>query len=89
MLKISQAETADHSIILKLEGRVVGPWVAETRDACERLLREGRTVKLDLAEVSFVDRDGAGFLADVRARGVTLFDCSLFVEEQLRAARNG
>ena len=42
MLKISQAGKANHSVTLKLEGRVVGPWVGELRQVCETLLTEGR-----------------------------------------------
>jgi len=38
MLKISQAGKANHSVTLKLEGRVVGPWVGELRQICEALL---------------------------------------------------
>ena len=86
MLKISQAGKANQTVTLKLEGRVVGPWVAEARETCEKLLSQGRTVRLNLAEVSFVDPDGVRFLANLISKGVTLVDCSLFVEEQLRSA---
>src|SRR5258708_2847353 len=88
MLKISQAGTANHAVTLKLEGRVVGPWVSELRETCEKFLGEGRTVRLNLGEVSFVDQDGVKFLASLISKGVTLVDCSLFVEEQLRSASN-
>ena len=88
MLKISQAGKTNHSITLKLEGRVVGPWVGEARETCEKLLSQGRTVRLNLAEVSFVDQDGVRFLASLISKGITLVDCSLFVEEQLRSAVN-
>ena len=88
MLRISQAGTASHAVTLKLEGRVVGPWVSEARETCEKFLSEGRTVRLNLAEVSFVDSDGVKFLANLISKGVALVDCSLFVEEQLRSAAN-
>jgi ABC-type transporter Mla MlaB component len=58
MLKISQAGKANHSVTLKLEGRVVGPWVGELRQVCETLLTEGRTLKLDLTDVTLADADG-------------------------------
>ena len=89
MLKISQIGSANHSVTLRLEGRIVGPWVGEAREACERILEEGRKVKLNLAEVSFVDQDGVKFLADLVSRGVKLAGCSLFVEEQLKSVANG
>ena len=89
MLKISQAGRANHSVTLKLEGRVVGPWVGELRQVCEALLIERRALKLDLADVTFADADGVAVLTDFKTRGVTLKDCSPFVDEQLRSTANG
>ena len=85
MLKISQAEKADHSVTLKLEGRVVGPWVGELQQACELILSEDRKLKLDLEEVSFADADGVVTLTSLKLRGVTITNCSPFVEEQLKS----
>lgn len=88
MLKISEVASGDRVVTLWLEGRVVGPWVAEVSRACERLLGEGRVVKLNLAEVSFVDRTGLALLLQLRSRGVALDGCSAFVTEELKAATN-
>ena len=85
MLKISQAGKADHSVTLKLEGRVVGPWVGELRQVCETLLSEGRALKLDLTDVTFADASGVSVLSSFKSRGVTLSNCSPFVEEQLKS----
>ena len=85
MLKISQAGKANHSVTLKLEGRVVGPWVGELRQVCETLLTEGRSLKLDLTDVTFADADGVAVLTDFKTRGVTFTNCSPFVEEQLKS----
>ena len=84
MLKISQAGTASHSVTLKLEGRVVGPWVGELSLICEALLAEGRGLKLDLADVSFADSGGVNVLSSLKSRGVTLANSSPFVSEQLK-----
>jgi ABC-type transporter Mla MlaB component len=89
MLKISQAGKANQCVTLKLEGRVVGPWVEELRQVCETLLSEGRKLKLDLTDVAFADADGVVVLTDFRSRGVTLRNCSPFVDEQLRSTANG
>jgi ABC-type transporter Mla MlaB component len=85
MLKISQVATANHSVTLKLEGRVVGPWVDELRRICELVLSESRKLKLDLADVSFADAGGVRLLSGIKSRGVWLQNCSAFVEEQLKA----
>ena len=85
MLKISQAEKANHSVTLKLEGRVVGPWVGELSQVCETLLTEKQALKLDLADVTFADASGVAVLSSFKSRGVTFTNCSPFVEEQLKS----
>jgi len=85
MLRISPTPSGNHHILLRLEGRLVGPWVAELRVACEKLLGEGHALELNLAEVSFLDPAGAALLTGIRAQGVQLSECSPFVLEQLKA----
>lgn len=85
MLKISQAGKATRPVTLKLEGRVVGPWVGELSQVCETLLTEGRALKLDLADVTFADADGVAVLAGFKSRGIALVNCSPFVDEQLKS----
>jgi anti-anti-sigma regulatory factor len=70
---------------VRLVGRVIGPWVEELRQACERLLAEVVGITLDLSEVVFVDRDGVDLLRRLAERSVALVNCSGFVAEQLRA----
>ena len=85
MLKISQTGSPNHSVTLKLEGRIVGPWVAELRRVCEPLLEEESQLKLDLAYVSYVDGDGVATLTGLQSRGVKLDNCSPFVEQQIKS----
>ncbi len=84
MLKISQTATPNHSVTLKLEGRIVGPWVEELRRICEPLLVEQREVNLDLADVSYVDAEGVATLTGFKSRGVKLDNCSAFLEQQMK-----
>lgn len=86
MLKISQDEPANHAVTLRFEGSIAGPWVAEARKECEKVLTEGRALKLDLAEVEFLDPTGVALLSSFLARGVVFVDCSPFVEAQLKAS---
>lgn len=86
MLKISQTGTPNHSITLKLEGRVVGPWVEELRRICEPLLADEQALRLDLTEVSYADVQGVAALNNFKSRGVTLWNCSPFVEQQIKAS---
>ena len=86
MLKILQAEKANRGFTLELEARVGGPWVHELQSVCESLLKEGRVLKLDLAGVSYVNADGVSVLMSFKSRGVTLNNCSQFVEQQLKSS---
>jgi hypothetical protein len=77
-------EPYNGSVTLRLEGRVVGPWVEELRRACEGVLDAGAMLALDLSEVSFVDRNGVELVRSLRNQNVTLLNCSPFVTEQLK-----
>ncbi len=84
MLKIVHVEMASRGYVLRLEGRVVGPWVEELRRSCEGALTNSIPVVLDLANVSFIDRTGVALLRGLGGRGVALINCSGFLAAQLR-----
>jgi anti-anti-sigma regulatory factor len=70
--------------IVKLEGRIVGPWIEEVRTACRSAMAGGTSIVVDLAGVDFVDRDAAALLRDLSVRGARLVNASPFVAELLR-----
>lgn len=86
MLKISQPHGASHTVTLKLEGRIVGPWVAELQQVCEAHMTGDSHVKLDFGDVTFADRGGLALLLCLQTRGVRFLNCSPFLEEELRTA---
>ena len=86
MLRISITESANDTATLRLEGHIAGAWIAELDEACSRLLKTGRKVRLDLADVSLIERAGFDLLASLSHRAVALVHCSPFQEEQLRQA---
>ena len=86
MLKISQAGKAGQNFTLKLEGRVVGPWVGELRLVCESLLSSSRALNLDLSDVSYADAEGVELLTVLKSRGVMLVNGPPFVAEQLKSS---
>ena len=43
-------------------------------------------MKLDLAEVSYVDEEGVIALNSLKSRGVKLKNCSPFVEQQIKSS---
>ena len=58
MMRISVVQSSSQAVTLRLEGEVKGGWVAELRQSCEGALSEGTELVLDLAGVSYIDRDG-------------------------------
>ena len=85
MLRIEPNKETVETETLRLEGRVIGPWVDELRRSCEGILSAGSGLTLDLSEVSFIDRDGVELFRKLRNRRVAIVNCSRFVAEQLKA----
>jgi ABC-type transporter Mla MlaB component len=84
MLRISKPEPVDDAVTLRLEGRVVGAWVMELRESCEKVLAAGWPLKLHLAQVEFADANGVALLSSLRSRGVDFVECLPFMEAQLK-----
>ena len=66
MFRITVQEEPDGTT-LRLEGRVVGPWVAELNRSWPALISSlgYRKLLVDLCGVTHVDRDGMRILADI------------------------
>ena len=84
MLRISEVSLSDDAMALRLEGRLVGPRVAEFRTCCERVLASGQRLALDLDEVTFVEREALTLFDYLDKHGTTSINCSPFVGEQLK-----
>jgi anti-anti-sigma regulatory factor len=85
VLRIVAIESGNEATLLRLEGRVIGPWVEELRRSCDGVLNTGARLTLDLSDVSFVDRGGVELFRSLSSRDVALLNHSRFVAEQLRA----
>ena len=86
-MRITSTDCGNRNITLRLEGRIVGPWVTELWKACEKIIGEGLRLELDLAEVSFLEPAGVVLVSSLRSRGVLLTQCSTFVEAQLESSK--
>ena len=66
MLRITINEEAA-KVILKLEGRIVGPWTAELDRTWHSLgpSLDGRKLAVDLCGVSYIDHEGRKLLAEM------------------------
>ena len=85
MLKIEVGERQRQQVTVRLEGRLVGPWVEEVRRACEPFLDNGARLTVDFSRVSFVDREGVALCRRLRQSRAALRNCSPFVKEQIDA----
>jgi len=84
MLKIREVQDSTGATTLYLEGEILGPWLGEIRRCCDLVLSTGRHLTINLAEVSFVDREAMPMLRELAERHVALCDCSPFVAEQVK-----
>jgi len=85
MLKIDVADQARQGTTVRLEGRMVGPWVEELQRVCESYLGNGLALTLDFAGVSFIGREGVALCRALRQSQVSFTNCSPFLKEQLNA----
>jgi ABC-type transporter Mla MlaB component len=81
MLRITTIENGDSPTTLKLEGKLLEPWIAELRNACSAACQRNTLVALDLTGVSYVDASGATILRELRQYGMQLVGCSPLVAE--------
>lgn len=82
MLRITENER-DGRTWLVLEGKLIGPWVAELQSVCDRRKAGGR-LAIDLSQVTFVDPAGVTLLRRLTAEGVHVLPGSSFIRELLR-----
>ncbi len=80
VLRITRISGQESLITLKIEGRIASECVAVLKRECVELLEDARRVRLDVAEVDFVDIDGVALLRELVARGVEFEKSSLTVE---------
>jgi anti-anti-sigma regulatory factor len=88
MLKISKLSGSGVPIVLRLEGKVVGPWVDELRRVCAEAAPSvdgGRPrLVLDLSGVSFLDADAIALFHQLVTDHVSIANYSVFVGAQLK-----
>ena len=84
MLRITRVE-AEAGAFVRLEGRLVGPWVAELRSFLASQAGDARR-RLELAGLEFVDNGGADLLLELRAAGVEIASARPYVADLLEAA---
>ena len=87
MLRITHINGLDSAATLKLEGKLVGPWVTELARSWRELPGPRDRMRLDLSAVTFVDGPGLALLRDLLAAGARLAACSGLVSELLHVEK--
>ena len=94
MLKITTLTKAN-STVLRLEGRLAGPWVQELERCWDSTVgtTTNRPLSMDLSAVTYVDSDGKDLLKKIHQQGGKLVasGCltSCIVNEIVQVARRG
>ena len=83
MLRIEKV-TDGKSTVLKLSGRIGEEYLSQLRSEIGKL--ENAT-KLDLRDVSLVDRSSVRFLIRCASQGIRLANCPLYIQEWMSRER--
>lgn len=89
MLRITPIPVERPASTLRLEGKLVGPWVDELAQVCTQLEKSATLLQLDLSGVRFADAAGVHLLRCLRDQGVVLTACSALLTELLQAEGRG
>jgi hypothetical protein len=84
MLRITRVNSHDSAATLKIEGKLVGPWVNELLQVCNACLSTGCCPQLDLSAITFIDAAGLELVERLLAQGFGLSSCSGLVAEFLK-----
>jgi len=87
MLRITRTEQAGVGPVIKLEGKLLAPWVGEVLQACTRVDPAAERPGLDLSAVSYADSAGIALLRALRDLEVRIVACSGYVAELLNGIK--
>jgi len=84
MLKMTSVRDADGKLILKLDGKLLEPWVLELEHTIGKQQNLNQPLMLDLSGLSFVDQAGLRALKRVLAGNAILIAASGFIATLLQ-----
>jgi ABC-type transporter Mla MlaB component len=84
MLRITTLNADGSPAIVKLEGKLLEPWISELQEACRAARKQDVSMTLDLAGLSYIDTPGTIALRDLIRRGVSVTGCTPLVSELLK-----
>ena len=84
MLRILRIADSRSIVTLKLDGKLLGPWVDELRAAYTLSVNQACCVRLDLSALTFVDEPGSELLLALIESGAEITACSGYVAALLQ-----
>jgi hypothetical protein len=87
MLRITRFTGTHPNQTIRLEGKLLRPWVDEVRKACASATDPAGRTCLDLSALSFVDAAGEESLRELSGQGIKDVAC-LGVDQRSRCGRN-
>jgi hypothetical protein len=85
MLRLTRIEGTHPTQTIRLEGKLLQPWVDEVRNACACGTDLAGQTSLDLSALTFVDAAGEELLRKLIGQGIEVVACSSYVADLLRA----
>jgi hypothetical protein len=85
MLKISILEGRNERRLI-VEGKLVAPWSAELKTACDKARVDlgGRELVVDVRNLSVISQEGENVLLDLINQGVRFRCCGVFTKQVLK-----
>lgn len=87
MMKITPVRDEPKSLTVRLCGQFTKEYVPELERTLAGESAEGQTVALDLANVTFVDREAMVFLCSAKSRNIAIENCPSYVIRWIQQER--
>lgn len=88
MLKITQIPGPDSTVMLKVEGKLLEPWIDELFQSVAQASVDGKMPHLDLTALSYADQAGTRVLSELVQRGAVIMGASGFMAALLRREKS-
>ncbi|MBI2807532.1 MAG: STAS domain-containing protein [Planctomycetes bacterium] len=85
MLRITRHPIDESNTLLKLEGKMLEPWIEEVQRSINGSVS---SIELDLSALTFTDSAGIRVLADLLRHGAKLTACSGYVAALLQMEKS-
>lgn len=85
MLKITEINSSESKVELKLEGKIVGTCIDYLSEVCADFdKRQVEEVLLDFSGVRYVESGGVEILQKLMKDNIKIKNCPIFIEELLK-----